>query len=118
MKLILKFTAIVFFLSNTLMAQEDISRPKKIENPQYFGWENYSQFNLNERQVYAEKDFSTIEWKGDNVLLFGSEGFGINQKTEKYVDYFVKIKINKDLESLNISNSASIAFFHISKAKS
>ena len=31
MKLILKFTAIVFFLSNTLMAQEDISRPKKID---------------------------------------------------------------------------------------
>ena len=45
-----------------------------------------------------DKDFSTIEWMGDNVLLFGSEGFGINQKTEKYVDYFVKIKINKDLE--------------------
>ena len=66
----------------------------------------------------AEKDFSNIDWKGDNVLLFGSEGFGINQKTEKYVDYFVKIKINKDLESLNVSNSASIAFFHINKVKS
>ena len=50
----------------------------------------------------AKKDFSDIEWKGNNVLLFGSEGFGLNQKTEKYVDYFVKIKINKDLESLNI----------------
>ena len=66
----------------------------------------------------AEKDFANIDWKGDNVLLFGSEGFGINQKTEKYVDYFVKIKINKDLESLNVSNSASIAFFHINKVKS
>ena len=41
----------------------------------------------------------------------------LNQKTEKYVDYFVKIKINKDLESLNISNSASIVFFHINKVK-
>ena len=40
------------------MAQEDISRPKKIENPQYFGWESFSQFNLNERRAYAEKDFS------------------------------------------------------------
>ena len=65
----------------------------------------------------AEKDFANIDWKGDNVLLFGSEGFGINQKTEKYGDYFVKIKINKDLDSLNISNSASIAFFHINKVK-
>ena len=66
----------------------------------------------------AKKDFSDVEWNGDNVLLFGSEGFGINQKTEKYVDYFVKIKINQNLESLNISNSASIAFFHINKVKS
>ena len=66
---------------------------------------------------HAKKDFSDVEWKGDNVLLFGSEGFGLNEKTEKYVDYFVKIKINKDLESLNISNSASIVFFHINKAK-
>ena len=30
------------------------------------------------------------KWKGGNVLLFGSEGFGLNEKTEKYVDYFVK----------------------------
>ena len=66
---------------------------------------------------HANKDFSEVEWKGDNVLLFGSEGFGLNEKTEKYVDYFVKIKINKDLESLNISNSASIVFFHINKVK-
>jgi len=65
----------------------------------------------------AEKNFSEIEWSGDNVLLFGSEGFGLNQKTERYVDYFVKIKIDKNLESLNISNSASIVFFHINKAK-
>jgi len=66
---------------------------------------------------HAEKNFSDVEWSGDNVLLFGSEGFGLNQKTEKYVDYFVKIKIDKNLESLNISNSASIVFFHINKEK-
>ena len=65
----------------------------------------------------AKKNFTDIEWSGDNVLLFGSEGFGLNQKTEKYIDYFVKIKIDKNLESLNISNSASIVFFHINKVK-
>ena len=67
--------------------------------------------------THAKKDFAEVEWKGNNILLFGSEGFGLNKKTENYVDYFVKIKINKDLESLNISNSASIVFFHINKAK-
>ena len=47
--------------------------------------------------------------------LFGSEGFGIKKHTEKYADFFVKIKINKNVESLNISNSASIVFHHINQ---
>ena len=41
----------------------------------------------------------------------------LNQKTEKYVDYFVKIKINDKIDSLNISNSAAIVFHHINKNK-
>ena len=65
----------------------------------------------------SKEDFADISWKGNNVLLFGSEGFGLNQKTEKYVDYFVKIKINDKIDSLNISNSAAIVFHHINKNK-
>ncbi len=63
----------------------------------------------------SKEDFSDMNWKGNKVLLFGSEGFGLNQKTEKYVDYFVKIKINDKIDSLNISNSAAIVFHHINK---
>ena len=33
--------------------------------------------------------------------------------TGKYTEFFVKIDINKDLESLNISNSAAIVFHHL-----
>ena len=65
----------------------------------------------------SQEDFTDVSWKGNNVLLFGSEGFGLNQKTEKYVDYFVKIKINDKIDSLNISNSAAIVFHHINKNK-
>ena len=65
----------------------------------------------------SKEDFCNVNWNGNNVLLFGSEGFGINQKTEKYVDYFVKIKINDKIDSLNISNSAAIVFHHINKLK-
>ena len=65
----------------------------------------------------SKEDFADINWKGNNVLLFGSEGFGLNQKTEKYVDYFVKIKINDKIDSLNISNSAAIVFHHVNKNK-
>ncbi len=65
----------------------------------------------------SEKDFTEVKWEGNNVLLFGSEGFGIKKHTEKYIDFLVKIKINRNIESLNISNSASIVFHHIKNNK-
>ncbi len=65
----------------------------------------------------CKKDFTEVKWKGNNVLLFGSEGFGIKKHTEKYTDFLVKIQINQKIESLNISNSASIVFHHIMKRK-
>jgi len=65
----------------------------------------------------SKEDFSDISWKGNSVLLFGSEGFGLNQKTENYVDYFVKINISDKIDSLNISNSAAIVFHYINKLK-
>ena len=42
----------------------------------------------------GEKNFVDIEWKGNNILLFGSEGLGMHQHTSKYADYLVKIDIN------------------------
>tara|TARA_B100000579_G_C22610545_1_gene747050 strand:+ start:80 stop:832 length:753 start_codon:yes stop_codon:yes gene_type:complete len=65
----------------------------------------------------SEKNFVNIDWKGNNILLFGSEGFGIKKNTQKYTDFSVKIEINKQIESLNISNSAAIVFHHINQHK-
>ena len=65
----------------------------------------------------SKKDFTSVDWRGNNVLLFGSEGFGIKKHTEKYADFLVKIHINKNIESLNVSNSASIVFHHINQRK-
>ena len=65
----------------------------------------------------TNKDFTSINWTGNNVLLFGSEGFGIKKHTEKYADFLVKIDINNKIESLNISNSASIVFHYLNKVK-
>jgi len=65
----------------------------------------------------SEKDFTKIKWNGNNILLFGSEGFGIKKHTTKYTDFNVKININNNVESLNISNSAAIVFHHINQQK-
>tara|TARA_B100000900_G_C20358365_1_gene625272 strand:- start:22 stop:768 length:747 start_codon:yes stop_codon:yes gene_type:complete len=65
----------------------------------------------------GEKNFTDIEWKGNNILLFGSEGSGMHQHTSKYADFLVKIDISEKIESLNISNSATIVFHHLSYIK-
>jgi 23S rRNA (guanosine2251-2'-O)-methyltransferase len=65
----------------------------------------------------SQKDFTSIKWEGNNILLFGSEGFGMRKHTGKYADFFVKIRINKNIESLNISNSAAIVFHYLNNLK-
>ena len=68
-------------------------------------------------EANGKKDFTEIKWNGNNILLFGSEGFGIKKNTSKYADFSVKVNINKKIESLNISNSAAIVFHHINQQK-
>ena len=63
------------------------------------------------------KDFTKHDWKGNNILLFGSEGYGLKYQTIKNADFLLKIIINKNIESLNVSNSASIIFHHLNKVK-
>ena len=65
----------------------------------------------------GKKNFTDIEWRGNNILLFGSEGSGMHQHTSKYADFLLRIDINKRIESLNISNSAAIVFHHLSYLK-
>ena len=65
----------------------------------------------------SNEDFTKIEWQRNVVLLFGSEGYGITKHTKKYADFLVKIKINDKIESLNVSNSASIVFHYINQHK-
>ena len=65
----------------------------------------------------GKKDFTEHNWEGNNVLLFGSEGYGLKYQTSKNSDFLLKITINKKIESLNISNSASVVFHHINNLK-
>ena len=51
----------------------------------------------------GDKNFTNLEWKGNNILLFGSEGSGMHKHTSKYADFLVKIQIDNKIESLNLS---------------
>ena len=61
----------------------------------------------------GKKDFTEHDWIGRNVLLFGSEGYGLKYQTAKNSDFLLKINISKKVESLNISNTAAIVFHYI-----
>ena len=51
----------------------------------------------------------------NNVLLFGSEGYGLKEKTLDHSDFIFKIKISSKMESLNISNSVSVVCHYLDK---
>ena len=61
----------------------------------------------------ANKDFTKHNWKGKNILLFGSEGFGIKAKTLENADYNFKVNMKDNIDSLNISNTVSVVCHHV-----
>jgi len=63
--------------------------------------------------ISAKKDFTKHDWKGKNVLLFGSEGFGIKAKTLENSDFRFRVNINSNIDSLNISNTVSVVCHHV-----
>ena len=71
------------------------------------------EFWISAFDVSAKKDFTQNKWEGKNVLLFGSEGYGLKTKTLENSDYKFRVDINKNIESLNISNTVSVVCHHI-----
>ena len=65
--------------------------------------------------LIEELKLNKVDLKGNNVVLFGSEGYGLKYQTLKNSDFLLKISIDKKIESLNISNSAAIVLHHINK---
>ncbi len=71
------------------------------------------EFWISAFDVSAKKDFTNNNWKGRNVLLFGSEGYGVKAKTLENSDFKFKVNMNNNIESLNISNTVSVVCHYI-----
>ena len=63
--------------------------------------------------ISSKQDFTKNNWKGKNVLLFGSEGYGVKAKTLENSDFRFRVNMNNNIESLNISNTVSVVCHHI-----
>ena len=68
-----------------------------------------SKSSLTQSKIYKIPSFLI----GKNTLLFGSEGFGLRTKTLMHSDFQFKVRINKNMESLNISNSVAVVCHYI-----
>ena len=66
--------------------------------------------------ISGTKDFTKNNWKGKNVLVFGSEGYGKKAKTLENSDFKFKVDMSDNIDSLNISNTVSIVCHHISQS--
>jgi len=66
--------------------------------------------------VSAKENFINHRWQGKNILLFGSEGEGLKQKSLMHSDFKFRVDMNENIESLNISNTVSIVCHHINQA--
>ena len=52
---------------------------------------------------------------GKNAFIFGSEGFGLRKNISDKCDAILKININSDIDSLNVSNASAISLYELHK---
>lgn len=55
----------------------------------------------------AKENIEDQKWSDQNVFVFGSEGDGLRRLVKENCDYLIKIQINEEIESLNVSNAVS-----------
>jgi 23S rRNA (guanosine2251-2'-O)-methyltransferase len=74
---------------------------------------NFSIFGLASE---GKNDVYVLENETGNVaLILGSEGKGLRRLTKENVDSLIKIPINVESNSLNVSNAASVAMFQLQR---
>lgn len=67
-------------------------------------------FELSDQSISLEN--ATLS--KNSVLVFGSEGQGVEQQILEISDQVIKIKMAAEVGSLNVSQSAAIALYHLS----
>jgi len=63
----------------------------------------------------SNKLINEIDFPNKTVLILGSESDGIRKITSSFCDELIKIKISDQLESLNVSNTAAVVFYHLNQ---
>ncbi len=83
---------------------------REIKKLQKFHFSIYGLDGNGKKEVYELENET-----GNVALILGSEGKGLRRLTRENVDTLIKIPINNEADSLNVSNAASVAMFQLQK---
>ena len=74
-------------------------------------------FNILGCDGTAEKNYYECDFNLATAIIMGSEGDGIKPNLKKDVDEMIKIPMNEQIESLNVSNACSVILFEARKQR-
>ena len=74
-------------------------------------------FNILGCDGTAEKNYYECDYKMPTAIIMGSEDIGIKPNLKKDVDKMIRIPMNKQIESLNVSNACSVILFEARKQR-
>ena len=83
----------------------NIIKVLKKNNFLIYGFDNNGTQSIDKFKFNSEK----------NAFIFGSEGFGLRKNISDKCDTILKININSDIDSLNVSNASAISLYELYK---
>ena len=64
---------------------------------------------------YAKTDVSALQKGGKLAVIMGSEGAGMRRLVEETCDLTVRLPINPEVESLNVSTAAAVVLYELNR---
>jgi len=66
---------------------------------------------------HADTNIADVDPSPKRAIVLGSEGAGLRRLTRETCDQLVKIPINEDAESLNLSNACAVSLYEVTRKR-